>query len=243
MRDYDRGMESLFCFQSPPGPCGYLPDQIWQLEYEYLASISPAEYMERMRAGWRRFGHSLFHNCCPSCNRCQSLRVLVERFQPNRAQRRCWKLNAGSIQVRIGKPSVSRAKVQLYDRFHAFQTEKKSWPLHPAKDSASYAESFVHNPFPTQEWCYYLEDRLMGVGYVDDLPGGLSAIYFFYDPDERHRSLGTFNVLSVIEYAKTRGIPHVYLGYFVEGCRSMEYKATFGPNQVFCADGEWRDFR
>ena len=236
-------MQSLFCFQSPPGPCGYLPDQTWQLEYEHFVTISPAEYMDRMRAGWRRFGHSLFHNRCPSCTRCRSLRVLVDQFRPNRAQRRCWTLNAESVQVRIGQPSVSHAKLRLYDRFHAFQTENKGWPMHPAKDTASFVESFAHNPFPTQEWCYFLNNQLVGVGYVDDLPGGLSAIYFFYDPDVRRRSLGTFNVLRIIESAKWRGISHVYLGYFVAGCRSMEYKATFRPNQTLAVDGEWRDFR
>jgi arginine-tRNA-protein transferase len=241
--DYDPTMQSLFTFQSPQGPCGYLPDQTWQLEYEQFAEVSAADYMERMRAGWRRFGFSLFHPVCPACNRCRSIRVLVDRFRPNRAQRRCMQLNRDLIRTEIGKPRVSRARLKLYDRFHAFQTMNKGWPLHPAKDSESYIESFVYNPFPTQEWCYYLNDRLIGVGYVDDLPGGLSAIYFFYDPDERRRSLGIFNVLSIIESAKQRGIPHVYLGYYVAGCRSMEYKATFGPNQVLGPDGEWHDFR
>ena len=72
--------------------------------------------------------------------------------------------------------------------------DEKGWPDHGPKDPADYADSFVDNPFPTEEWCYYLGDRLVGVGYVDVLPDGLSAIYFFYDPDERDRSLGTFNV-------------------------------------------------
>ena len=30
---------------------------------------------------------------------------------------------------------------------------------------------------------------------------------------------------------------HLYLGYFVEGCRSLEYKARFKPNLVLHADG------
>jgi arginine-tRNA-protein transferase len=236
-------MESLFRFHAPPSACGYLPDQTWQLEYEYVGTISPVEYLQRMRAGWRRFGHALFHNRCPACTRCQSLRVVVERFRPDRSQRRCRKLNDPTLRVEIGSPTASRAKLLLYDRFHAYQTEHKGWPLHPAKDVASYTESFVDNPFPTQEWCYYLDRGLIGVGYVDDLPGGLSAIYFFYDPDERHRSLGTYNVLGIIEHAAKRGIPHVYLGYYVAGCASMEYKARFVPNQVLEEDGEWRDFR
>jgi len=236
-------MESLFRFHAPPGPCGYLPEQTWQLEYDYVARITPDEYMDRLRAGWRRFGRSLFHNRCPACTSCRSLRVIVAEFHPNRSQRRCWNNNAGAVDVRIGRPSVTRAKLELYDRYHAFQSQSKGWPLHPAKDAASYAESFVDNPFPTQEWCYYVDDRLVGLGYVDDLPGAMSAIYFFYDPDERHRALGTFNVLSVIEAAKQRGIPHVYLGYYVQGSRSMEYKATFAPNQILTPNGEWHDFR
>ena len=97
-------------------------------------------------------------------------------------------------------------------------------------------------PFPIEEWCYYIGDRLLGVGYVDRLPEGLSAIYFFYDPQESHRSLGTFNVLSILREARTSGVPYVYLGYYVEGCRSLEYKARFRPNEILDTDGTWPAF-
>jgi len=140
-------------------------------------------------------------------------------------------------------PTVTRAKLDLYDRYHAFQTEQKLWPRHEPKDADDYARSFVDNPFPTEEWTYTIDDRLVGVGFVDDLPGGLSAIYFFHDPEERARGLGTWNVLRIIEEAQRRRIPHLYLGYFVPGCRSMEYKARFGPNEVLGTDGTWREFR
>ena len=59
---------------------------------------------------------------------------------------------------------------------------------------------------------------------------GLSAIYFFYDPLERQRSLGTYNVLCVIDEARRRGLPYAYLGYYVEGCAAMAYKTRFVPN-------------
>jgi arginine-tRNA-protein transferase len=71
----------------------------------------------------------------------------------------------------------------------------------------------------------------------------LSAIYFFYDPDERDRSLGTWNVLCLLDAAVRRGLPYVYLGYFVEGCASMEYKVRFVPNELRGDDGAWRLFR
>ena len=120
--------------------------------------------------------------------------------------------------------------------------EAKGWPSHAGETADDYVESFVDNPFPTQEWCYYLGQRLVGVGYVDQLPEGLSAIYFYYDPDERDRSLGTFNVLSILAAARALNVPHVYLGYYVEGCRSLEYKGRFRPNEVLRPDGEWGPF-
>ncbi|MFX8957477.1 arginyltransferase, partial [Acinetobacter baumannii] len=84
--------------------------------------------------------------------------------------------------------------------------------------------------------------RLIGVGFVDPLPIGPSAIYFYYDPELRDRSLGTFNVLSIIDVARRAGLPHVYLGYFVNACRSLEYKAKFRPNETRDVDGVWRPF-
>jgi arginine-tRNA-protein transferase len=236
-------MESIFRYVAPPGQCGYLPDQVWQLEYEHVADVTAAEYQQRMKEGWRRFGYVLFRPRCRFCTACESMRVVVDRFRPDRSQRRAWKANEGVIRVQVGEPRVDRARLSLYDRYHAYQTEAKGWPAHPAKDRYEYASSFIDNPFPTQEWCYYLGTRLVGVGYVDDLPEGLSAIYFFYDPDERHRSLGTFNVLSILRFAAERGLPHVYLGYYVAGSRSMVYKGRFLPSEVLGPDGVWREFR
>lgn len=98
-------------------------------------------------------------------------------------------------------------------------------------------------PFAVEEWQYRLRGHLVGVGYVDPLPHSLSAIYFFHDPNVRERSLGTFNVMSVLESARQRGLEFVYLGYFVEGCRSLEYKARFTPNEVRDPIGNWVHYR
>ncbi|HVS37955.1 MAG TPA: arginyltransferase [Gemmataceae bacterium] len=240
-------MESIFRYIAAPSQCGYLPDRQWSLEYEYVGAMTPAEYLQRLLEGWRRFGRMMFRPACPSCRACQSLRVVVDQFQPDRSQRRARQANAGAVELRIGKPSVTRKKLALYDRYHVFQSSHKGWPQHPARDSGSYAESFVRQPFPVEEWCYYVNGRLIGVGYVDLMPnaaeGGLSAIYFFYDPEERRRSLGTYNVLCVIEECRRRGLPYAYLGYYVEGNEGMTYKTRFAPNQLRGADGVWRAFR
>jgi arginine-tRNA-protein transferase len=219
--------------------------------------MTTTEYLERLLQGWRRFGTMLFRPACPTCTACRSVRVQVDQFRPDRSQRRTRRSNEGVVTVRIGQPSVTQAKLQLCDLYHAYQADAKGWPQHPAKEAESYAESFVHHPFPIEEWCYYLDGRLVGVGYVDYLPsaadsgepgsesnqGGLSAIYFFYDPRQRQRSLGTWNVLCLIEEAARRRLPYVYLGYYVEGCPSMSYKPRFVPNQMRGPDGTWRAFR
>ncbi len=257
-------MESSFRYLAPPRVCAYLPDREARMEYEYVSTLSAGEYLARMLAGWRRFGKVMFRPRCHGCNECRAVRVRVADFVPDRSQRRARKANEGAVALRIGKPAISRAKLALYDRYHAFQAADKGWPDHPAQDEASYAESFIYHPFPIEEWSYFVDGKLIGVGYVDPLPGppepiaeddngrqplplvhvgGLSAIYFFYDPDESRRSLGTWNVLCLIEEAARRGLPYVYLGYYVAGCRSLEYKANFGPNQVRGDDGVWRDFR
>jgi leucyl-tRNA---protein transferase len=235
-------MESLFTYVAPPSVCGYLPEQLWSLEYEYVGDITAEEYEQRMAAGWRHFGRMLFHPACRDCSACRSLRIPPHTFKPDRSQRRAWKAN-GDVHLEIGEPSPTRAKLKLYDRYHAFQSESKGWPLHPAKDAESYADSFTRNPFNVQEWCYYLGRQLVGVGYVDELPHSMSAIYFFYDPELRDRSLGTFNVLSILDRATQAGKEFVYLGYYVAGCPSMEYKPRFRPNQLLGVDGQWRAFR
>lgn len=235
-------MIPLATFHTPPGPCSYLPDRRSRMRYDVMAAVSPAEYMTRLDDGWRRFGFALFRPECPSCSACQSLRVDVRSFRPSQSQKRARKANA-DVVLEVGEPSVTDEKLALYDRFHAHQIEHVGWTDHGSESADNYANSFVDNPFPTEEWRYTLAGKLVGVGYVDALPGGLSAIYFFHDPDHRDRSLGTLNVLRVIDATVERGLPYAYLGYVVEGCRSLEYKGRFRPNEVRTSDGEWVPFR
>jgi arginine-tRNA-protein transferase len=44
----------------------------------------------------------------------------------------------------------------------------------------------------------------------------------------------------MIKECARRGLPYAYLGYFVKGCRSMEYKGHFKPSEILYPDGTWR---
>ena len=208
------------------------------MEYIYVSELSAEEYESRMMAGWRRFGHMLFQPRCERCTACQSLRVDVDRFQPNRSQRRVRKANEGVVSLEIGRPRVSSSRLDLYNRFHEYRVQSRGWTGRE-DDPISYHESFISNPFPTEEWSYFLDTKLVGLGIVDALSVGLSAIYFVYDPKHHHQSLGTWNVLCLIAEARRRGLRHLYLGYWVADCLSLAYKANFRPHEILGPDGLW----
>lgn len=229
-------------FLDAPSQCGYLPDQSWRLEYRIATELGAEQYAELMIRGWRHFGRALFRPRCQGCSACIPIRVDVDRFHPDRSQRRAWKANRGDLRLTIAEPSAGGSQLDLYHRYHAHQQESKQWPDRQGETLGEYHETFVDNPFPVQEWRYSLQENLIGVGYVDDLHVGPSAITFIHDPKYRTRSLGTYNVLALIDHARSLGQPHVYLGYYIADCPSMVYKARFTPNQTLHTDGQWRDF-
>ncbi|HEY2787633.1 MAG TPA: arginyltransferase [Fimbriiglobus sp.] len=236
-------MTSLVTFTTPVHPCSYFPDRAAKTSYEIVADLTPGEFQLKLETGWRRFGHTLFRPTCPACRACQSLRVPAAEFRPDRSQKRAWARNR-DVDRTVGVPSITDEKLTLYDTYHAFQSNDKGWPELEPESPEAYANSFVQNPFVVEEWQYRLDGELIGVGYVDRTPDGLSAIYFYYNPEHRHRSLGTFNVLSILATARADRLPYVYLGYYVEGFRSLEYKIRFRPNQTIDpVTGAWRRFR
>ncbi len=44
-------------------------------------------------------------------------------------------------------------------------------------------------------------------------------------------------ILDHIERARRLGLPHVYLGYWVEGSKKMAYKGRFQPQQRLVMNG------
>ena len=237
-------MELAYQYVSSPSRCSYLHDRLARLEYEIVAEMEPAEYLDRLREGWRRFGRAVFRPRCRSCGECRSLRIEVERFAPDRSMRRLERRNRPDVALTV-HPAAGKADpevVDLYRRYHSDQQARLGWPSHRGDEAGQVEESFLDNPFPTEEWRYRIDGRLAAVGYVDALPGALSAIYCFYDPALRDRSPGTWNVLCLIERARAERMAHVYLGYHVEGCRSLRYKERFGPNELLVGD-TWRPFR
>ncbi len=197
--------------------------------------MSGERYGQYMDAGFRRSGNVLYQPICRGCRACQPLRVPVDRFRPDKSQRRCWRRNA-DLCVTAGTPQPSAEKFELYQRYVS------QWHGRPTEDGREGFERFLYaSPVPSIEFCYRdTGDRLLAVGICDVVPEALSSVYFYFDPNDAARGLGTFGAIWEIRYAIQERMKYYYLGYWVEACREMRYKSFFRPNEILCPDQVWR---
>lgn len=223
-------------FTSTPGRCSYLPAETASLTYR-LSLGMPAEILgDLLRRGWRRHGCHLFRPECPSCVKCRSLRVDVERFAPSKSQRRCRNRNR-EINVVMQRPTVSHDHVALYNAWHDDMTARRHWRRQQTTEE-DYSDAFLAGRWESAyEMLYYDGPQLVGVGLVDVVGDALSSIYFFHDPAWRPRGPGTYSVLREIEFCRKTGRRWCYLGYWISECPSMAYKNRFTPCEILSEFG------
>jgi arginine-tRNA-protein transferase len=164
------------------------------------------------------------------------LRVPARDFRPARAQRRCRSRNT-DISVETGPPEPTEEKYDLY-RLYLEQRHDRLM----AGTREEFQDFLYSSPTETIEIRYRLGDRLIGVGITDVEPKALSAVFCYFDPAESRRSIGVFNVLTLIDEAEHRSVPCVYLGYYVRDCPSMSYKAAYRPCEILQPGGRWARF-
>ncbi|MCA1595667.1 MAG: arginyltransferase [Chloroflexi bacterium] len=220
-----------------PGPCSYLPEQTSALEYTVVSRLDPQEYEDLMNRGYRKFGPALFRPVCDLCQECRPIRIPLDRFRPDRSQRRAWKQN-NSLEVKVATPTADARRTALYHRYHKAQTDRKGWASSERKAS-EYAFQFVANPIPGAEISMWEGDALRAVVIADLTPTVISGVYHYYDPDCAQRSIGTYCMLQTIDLGRRLGKEWAYFGFFVSGCGSLEYKARFRPCEIMQPDGTW----
>ena len=225
-------------FTTPPHTCAYLNDRNATLEYVLVRSITGEEYEARMNAGYRKFGPMLFRPVCENCSECRPLRVEVARFKPSRSQRRAWLKNQ-DLTVRMERPTLDSARLELYRRYHDWRTAGKGWPVQESGPE-DYATSFVLNPIRSVEISLWKDDKLCAVVLTDITPNVVSNIYHFHDPDLSERSLGTCCMLYTFELARRLQKRWVYFGFYVEKCPSLSFKAKYRPCEVLI-NGTWTE--
>lgn len=244
----ERPIDDGYRMFSGPSTCGYLPDQAATTEYRLIETLDAEQFGRLLARGWRRFGQLLFRPRCRACQACRPIRIDVTRFQPSRSQRRNPGRNS-DVRVELAPAAVSREHLRLHNAYHADMRVRRGWP-HSVIGEHEYRQTFLRDGWDfAREFRYYRDGRLSGVGLCDVVPDALSAVYFYHDPAWRPLGPGVFSILNHIRYARETGRRWVYLGFWVAGCPSMEYKRQFAPHELlerFVEDDEayrWNEVR
>jgi arginine-tRNA-protein transferase len=236
-------------YLTAPSPCPYLPGKEERKVFTHLVGERAGDLNDVLtHGGFRRSQSIAYRPACEGCKACVSVRVVVNDFQPSRGMRRIRDRNADIVgEMRSAIPTSEQ-----YAVFRAYLDSRHRDGGMADMTVLDYAMMVEDSHVETRVVEYRRRGpdtaitgrgtgALIAVALSDVLSDGLSMVYSFYDPELDARSLGTFMILDHIARARSLGLPYVYLGYWVEGSRKMEYKRRFLPQERLLPE-KWTRF-
>jgi arginine-tRNA-protein transferase len=226
-------------YLTAPSPCPYLKGQEERKVFTHLVGDRAPDLNHLLtEGGFRRSQSIAYRPACEACRACVSVRVVVNDFKPSRSMRR----NADANSDIIGDMRAPAPTSEQYSVFRSYLDARHRDGGMADMTVLDYAMMVEDSHVDTRVIDYRKRGpdssingrgtgQLLAVALTDVLSDGLSMVYSFFDPEEADRSLGTFMILDHIARARTMGLPHVYLGYWVNGSRKMNYKMRFQPQE------------
>jgi leucyl-tRNA---protein transferase len=224
-------------YLTAPSACPYLSGQQERKIFTHLVGKRAAALNDLLtQTGFRRSQTIAYRPACESCRACVSVRVLVDDFRPSASQRRVIRSNA-DLTGSFLAPKPTNEHYVLFRSYLDARHPQGGMADMSSLDFAMMVEDTHIDTVLTE----YRPRRgtnadsgsgpLLAVCLTDRLADGLSLVYSFYAPEAARRSLGSFVILDHVEKARRLGLPHVYLGYWVEGSKKMGYKAAYLPQE------------
>lgn len=225
-------------FHTAEHACGYWPERrARDIILDPSDPTLPLLYGHALGMGFRRSGGHVYRPNCASCQACVAVRLPVAEFTPDRSQRRCLARNA-DLDVSILPARRTPEVFSLYKRY--VDTRHAGGGMDGPKPEDF--DAFLACAWsPTEFLAIRRDGVLLAVAVTDVHPASLSAVYTFFSPKYRERSLGTFAILSQIELARKLGREHLYLGFWLDAHPKMSYKRRFQPME-FLEGREWKRF-
>jgi arginine-tRNA-protein transferase len=227
----------LQAYATTPYPCSYLPEREARSQMVAPAHLIDAPlYSQLIQMGFRRSGLFTYRPWCDHCRACVPARIPVDRLELSRSQRRALKRHA-LLESRECPLAFDEQHYALYLRYQAAR--------HPGggMDSESrdqYAQFLLESHVETRLIEFSEAGQVCMVSLIDPLEDGLSSVYTFFEPDLPGTAYGTYNILWQSLLCLNQNLPYLYLGYWIQECPNMAYKARFRPLQVY-REGVWRD--
>ncbi|MEI9886761.1 MAG: arginyltransferase [Rhizomicrobium sp.] len=227
-------------FLTPGGPCPYLPGRIERKVFARLSGTFAQPLSEALtHSGFRRSQSIAYRPACDGCSACVSVRILVNEFELSRSFNRTLKRNSDLVRREV----VAEATREQFALLRTYLDSRHAGGGMSDMGLFDYVAMVEETPVDTQIVEYRRATQngtpgaLIACALTDVLRDGVSMVYSFFHPGEDARSLGTYMILDHIRDARSRGLPHVYLGYWVEGSEKMNYKTRFRPMEALLRDG------
>ena len=217
--------------------CVYLPGQLARCPARVpVHALTPDQLDLLLEEGDQRVGNTLFRTECPMCSACEPVRVSIPDFAPNRSQRRIFARGEEQLDLEVGRPELSRRKVNLWKRH---RRARGLLTAHSRLDVTGYEEWLVQSCAQTLEFRYFHEAKLVGVSLLDLGRVSANSAYHYFDPRFSHLSLGVYSVIKEIQWCSELGMQWYYLGLWVEECRALRYKTGFVPHERLRGGAWW----